>query len=92
MKFSTWDQDNDNSATVSCALSYKGGWWYNKCHASNPNGLYLAGQNAEHARGITCADWKGQGYSLKEIKIMVRRKRNIDEVYVSSSTNELFGQ
>ncbi|XP_022236668.1 techylectin-5B-like, partial [Limulus polyphemus] len=28
MVFSTRDRDNEKN----CAKSYKGGWWYNKCH------------------------------------------------------------
>ncbi|ELU01959.1 hypothetical protein CAPTEDRAFT_134707, partial [Capitella teleta] len=35
MKFSTRDSDNDAHSTGECAKSYKGGWWYNKCHNSN---------------------------------------------------------
>jgi ficolin len=31
--FSTYDVDNDDVATASCAVTYKGAWWYNSCHS-----------------------------------------------------------
>lgn len=31
-KFSTKDKDNDKHATISCAESYMGAWWYTSCH------------------------------------------------------------
>ena len=37
MYFSTKDRDSDTSAG-SCAIEYKGGWWFNACHHTNPNG------------------------------------------------------
>ena len=37
MKFSTSDQDNDNS-TNHCAQMYESGWWFNDCSVSNLNG------------------------------------------------------
>ena len=39
MYFSTKDRDNDKSSSH-CAHVYKGGWWYNACHSTNPNGLH----------------------------------------------------
>ena len=36
MKFSTPDNDNDQS-NGNCATSYTSGWWYNKCHNINTN-------------------------------------------------------
>ena len=39
MYFSTKDRDNDMNGD-NCALAYKGGWWYESCHGTNPNGLH----------------------------------------------------
>ncbi|KAH8297071.1 hypothetical protein KR044_004462, partial [Drosophila immigrans] len=33
MKFTTFDQDNDNSYN-NCARERNGGWWYNQCARS----------------------------------------------------------
>jgi len=33
MKFSTYDNENDN-ASYNCASSKDGGWWFNDCSAS----------------------------------------------------------
>ena len=33
-KFSTWDQDNDDSPTMNCAAEAGGGWWYRFCNES----------------------------------------------------------
>ena len=38
-KFSTYDQDNDESS-ISCSHRSRGGWWYNRCSDSNLNGEY----------------------------------------------------
>ncbi|XP_056001138.1 fibrinogen C domain-containing protein 1-like [Ostrea edulis] len=38
-KFSTHDEDNDDSSG-NCAVIYHGAWWYRECANSNLNGLY----------------------------------------------------
>ena len=77
MKFSTNGEDNDKWSSGSCADKYKGGWWFNKCHASNLNGLYYGSSNgkAPFARGIFWKYWKGvvdDYYSLKKSEMKVR--------------------
>ncbi|XP_062609942.1 ficolin-2-like [Saccostrea cucullata] len=72
MKFSTLDQDNDNKTLGICAVSFTSGWWHNRCHCANPNGLYLAGNTTIFAKGITYAPWRTHYYSMKTVQMMVR--------------------
>ena len=71
MMFSTKDQDNDRDHT-SCAQSYTGAWWYNRCHLSNLNGRH--GVNS-YGQGINWHTWKGYYYSLKESAMKVKPRR-----------------
>uniref|UniRef100_A0A8C4XIT6 Ficolin-2-like n=1 Tax=Erpetoichthys calabaricus TaxID=27687 RepID=A0A8C4XIT6_ERPCA len=64
MNFSTKDQDNDQSST-DCSHVYKGAWWYNDCHFSNLNGVYLRGEHASFADGVDWKTGKGYNYSYK---------------------------
>uniref|UniRef100_A0A671NTB5 Microfibril-associated glycoprotein 4-like n=1 Tax=Sinocyclocheilus anshuiensis TaxID=1608454 RepID=A0A671NTB5_9TELE len=57
-KFSTFDKDQDSNAT-NCARQYLGGFWYKTCHAANPNGVYLWGEDSTHyAIGNIWKTWK----------------------------------
>ncbi|XP_076342435.1 techylectin-5A-like [Tachypleus tridentatus] len=69
--FSTKDKDNDIYET-SCAQTFKGGWWYSKCHSSNLNGLYLNGEHESYADGVEWGAWKGQKYSLPDVEMKIR--------------------
>ncbi|XP_073397303.1 ficolin-2-like isoform X2 [Dendrobates tinctorius] len=70
--FSTKDQDNDSS-TRDCAISYMGGWWYNNCFFSNLNGLYLHGlYNSTTTNGVAWKTGKGFKYSYKRTEMKIR--------------------
>jgi len=70
--FTTKDRDNDQSGHRQCALSYKGAWWYNNCHYSNLNGLYLQGK--DDPKGMCWYYWKKNYYSLKRSEMKIRPK------------------
>ncbi|XP_055456758.1 ficolin-2 [Psammomys obesus] len=69
--FSTKDQDNDKAAS-SCALTYRGGWWYTECHTANLNGLYLGGPHKSYANGVNWNTWRGYNYSYKVSEMKMR--------------------
>ncbi|KAI1883684.1 hypothetical protein AGOR_G00234090 [Albula goreensis] len=83
MMFSTYDRDNDKwipgDSSKQCSREDGGGWWYNRCHSSNPNGRYYWGgpytkDMAKHGTddGIVWMNWKGSWYSLKAISMKIR--------------------
>ena len=71
-KFSTRDQDNDVDTTRPCAVTFKGAWWYNRCHHSNLNGLYLEGSHTSYADGVNWRTWKGFHYSLRVTEMKIK--------------------
>ena len=71
MNFSTKDQDNDDHSG-SCAVAYKGAWWYESCHYSNLNGKYLSGHHTSYADGVQWYHWKRYNYSLKITEMKLR--------------------
>ncbi|XP_029211143.2 ficolin-2-like [Acropora millepora] len=70
MQFTTKDQDNDRNTAGSCAVLYKGAWWYNSSHSSNLNGQYLGGPHVSYA-GIIWNSFRG-AYSLKRSEMKLR--------------------
>ncbi|XP_055643223.1 ficolin-2-like [Toxorhynchites rutilus septentrionalis] len=76
MKFSTLDEENDIWPDGNCAVSYKGAWWYNTCHNSNLNGLYLGGPRKEYATMMCWNTFKGSYYGLKRSRMMIRAKKS----------------
>ncbi|KAJ8362771.1 hypothetical protein SKAU_G00116020 [Synaphobranchus kaupii] len=69
-KFSTFDNDQDNSGT-NCAVTHHGGFWFHGCFQTNPNGLYTWGPTP-YAIGVMWQSWKGFNYSLKSITMKIR--------------------
>ena len=67
-QFYTKDHDSNN-----CAATFKGGWWYENCHDSNLNGMYLRGAHATFADGVEWRTWHGYNYSLKFVEMKIRR-------------------
>ncbi|XP_055132177.1 fibrinogen beta chain isoform X7 [Symphalangus syndactylus] len=83
MFFSTYDRDNDGWVTTDprkqCSKEDGGGWWYNRCHAANPNGRYYWGGQytwdmAKHGTddGVVWMNWKGSWYSMKKMSMKIR--------------------
>ncbi|XP_065433126.1 ryncolin-1-like isoform X11 [Chrysemys picta bellii] len=71
LRFSTHDKDHDTFGG-SCAILYKGSWWYGQCHSSNLNGLYLKGEHTSYANGINWSTGKGYHYSYKYVDMKIR--------------------
>ncbi|XP_061169208.1 microfibril-associated glycoprotein 4-like [Saccostrea echinata] len=69
-KFSTYDKDNDQSKTYSCAVDHQGGWWYNYCHDVYLNGPYSPGEWPQ--------PWfppLPDGSNITNTRMMIRRKK-----------------
>ena len=69
MKFSAPDEDNDTE-NYSCSKMWKGAYWYNNCHYSNPLGLY---KTPTSAQGVVWFTFNGD-LSLDKIKFLLLPK------------------
>lgn len=71
--FSTFDSDNDSNAGTNCAATFSWAWWYNSCHTSNLNGLYLPwSHSGAYARGMDWSAFRWFYEWMKETKMMLR--------------------
>ena len=68
MRFSTFDQDNDDTAQH-CAKKLLAAWWFNSCKRSNLNGGYLG--NVMENKGITWSRWRNT-QSMKSAQMKIR--------------------
>ncbi|XP_067296613.1 microfibril-associated glycoprotein 4-like [Pseudorasbora parva] len=75
MKFTTFDKDQDALGTVNCAKYLLGAFWYNRCHYTNPNGVYLWGDVSTHMGiGDSWSLWKnGLAVGMKSIIMKIKR-------------------
>ncbi|XP_062550439.1 microfibril-associated glycoprotein 4-like [Armigeres subalbatus] len=74
-KFSTMDINNDVAGNNG-GVDWTGAWWYRKGHFSNLNGQYLSGKvdhTKFHGKGMTWNPFRGDDYSLKRSRMMVKR-------------------
>ena len=73
--FTTKDSDNDFYDHGNCGHIYKTGWWSYSCHSVNFNGVYSDRESLTTSfNGIVWVSWKQMFISLKETKMMFRRK------------------
>ena len=72
MQFTT-DKDNDrNDGIGDCAVQWQGAWWYNTCHVSLLNGLYLSGANDNRGMRWYTFNTATGSYSLKWTEMKLR--------------------
>ena len=76
-QFTTYDQDNDAS-TGNCVTAfgapYYGGFWYKHCSRIRPTNAHCnaASCTSSQYEHMTWNAWRGDTYSLKTIKMMMR--------------------
>ena len=68
MPFSTHDT---SGLGHSCAKDYNGGWWYNQCLRSNPNGFNYQARSIKDGKGIVWQSWRGLRHSLLATQMAV---------------------
>lgn len=74
VKFSTFDQDNDQ-CNDHCSVSHggNGGWWFKNCHGELMNGKYI-GTSVIDYHGLVWYGWKNSHENLKETWLMIRSR------------------
>ncbi|XP_050085937.1 fibrinogen-like protein 1 [Anopheles aquasalis] len=70
IKFSTKDQDNDETILNHCAEDWEGGWWFNNCFQAFLNGLYTRNTNDEN--GILWDGFSNNRTGLSHTRMMIR--------------------
>ncbi|XP_035774185.1 fibrinogen-like protein A [Anopheles albimanus] len=68
MKFSTTDQDNDES-TQHCAEKWESAWWHNGCYHANLNGRYL---NSNDGKSMNWYHFQNDHQGLSYSRMMIR--------------------
>ncbi|XP_026103329.1 microfibril-associated glycoprotein 4-like isoform X2 [Carassius auratus] len=73
-KFSTFDKDQDKDNNNNCAKKFLGAFWYNECHYTNPNGVYLWGEDPTLlAIGNVWYTWKSNwALGMKSITMKIK--------------------
>ncbi|XP_026055743.1 microfibril-associated glycoprotein 4-like isoform X1 [Carassius auratus] len=72
-KFSTFEKDQDVSGD-NCAKKHLGGFWYKDCLGTNPNGIYLWGEDdILGIIGNVWKTWKNFKVGMKSISMKIRR-------------------
>ncbi|XP_038114632.1 fibrinogen C domain-containing protein 1 [Culex quinquefasciatus] len=77
-KFSTMDINHDVPGNNG-GVDWTGAWWYRRGHHSNLNGQYLKGPvdaSKYHGKGMTWNPFRGDNYSLKRSRMMIKRVMN----------------
>ncbi|XP_055488803.1 angiopoietin-related protein 4-like [Leucoraja erinacea] len=80
--FSTTDRDSDLHSMINCAEQHSGGWWFSGCGESNLNGKYFRSRinrRPDRKKGIFWKSWKGNYYSFKSTRLMIRPLRIINQ-------------
>ena len=71
MRFTTFDQDNDEVSNKNCANQNHGGWWYRSCFRANLNGRYFS-KGGRDFSGIIWFEWGDVPTPKKAVEMKIR--------------------